>query len=244
MTLPHQFVYGRYNDIEFTRSKIDIEIGTILLEPMLGAGGYIIAEKPFLEFLRQEATRIGAVLIFDEVITSRLAYGGLQSHFGVVPDMTTLGKHFGGGFSFGAFGGKKEIMDLYEPGSPHSLYHSGTWNNNLFSMTAGLAGTALLTEEALDRINRLGDKMRRGLIRLFTARDQSVISVVGFGSLVGLLFHGPNALDWKKLFYFYMLKKGIYPSPRGTFSLNLLHQQEHTEKVLEAVDSFIQEFQP
>ncbi|GJC79021.1 beta-phenylalanine transaminase [Colletotrichum liriopes] len=163
LILPHDFVYGRYNDVEFTRPKITDDVGVIIVEPMQGAAGMIAGAKEFLQFLRDEATRVGAVLIFDEVITSRLKYGGLQEHLGITPDMTTIGKHFGGGFSFGAFGGRKEIMDLYDPESPRSLFHSGTWNNNVFSMTAGIAATKLLSRGALERNNELGNKLRSDL---------------------------------------------------------------------------------
>jgi glutamate-1-semialdehyde 2,1-aminomutase len=168
LTLPHEWVYGRLNDEAYTRRQIaehGAEIGCIIAEPLQGAGGLIAASQAYLQFLRDEATRIGAVLVFDEVVTSRLYYGGLQAYHGVIPDMTTVGKHFGGGFSFGAFGGRHEIMDLYDPQSPDFLFHSGTWNNNLFSMCAGVAAAKLLTREALERTNGLGNACRSGMRR-------------------------------------------------------------------------------
>ncbi|KAL2026890.1 hypothetical protein VTO58DRAFT_102871 [Aureobasidium pullulans] len=121
--------------------KVRFYLAAIILEPMLGAGGMIPATNEFLRFLRQAATDIGAVLIFDEIITSRLHIHGLQTHYDVYPDMTTLGKYLGGGFSFGAFGGNDKIMAMFNPG--RGYFHSGTYNNNLFSMSAGIAAATL-----------------------------------------------------------------------------------------------------
>ncbi|KAF9881655.1 aminotransferase class-III [Colletotrichum karsti] len=241
LILPHEYVFGRYNDIEYTRPKINDEIGIIIVEPLQGAAGMIAGTKEFLQFLRDEATRVGAILIFDEVITSRLNYGGLQEILGITPDMTTIGKHFGGGFSFGAFGGKKEIMDLYDPQVPGSLHHSGTWNNNKFSMTAGVSATKLLTREALDKNNRLGDKLRDGLRGLFAGKDELIVTFTGFGSVIGVHFNGPSADNLRDLFFFYLLSRRIYVGRRGFLALNITHEEEHVNRVLEAVKTFCDE---
>ncbi|KAI8244847.1 hypothetical protein K4K55_004098 [Colletotrichum sp. SAR 10_96] len=241
LILPHDFVQGRYNDIEYTRPLITEELGIIIVEPLQGAAGMFAGTKEFLQFLRDEATRVGAILIFDEVITSRLNYGGLQEIHGIVPDMTTIGKHFGGGFSFGAFGGKKEIMDLYDPSSPTSLHHSGTWNNNKFSMTAGVAATKLLSREALDKNNGLGNKLKDGLGALFKAKDESILTLSGFGSVIGVHFNGPSADNLRDLFFFYMLSKRIYVGRRGFLALNITHEEEHVNRVLAAAKDFCDE---
>ncbi|KAJ3956702.1 hypothetical protein N0V92_006752 [Colletotrichum tropicale] len=241
LILPHDFVQGRYNDIEYTRPLITEELGIIIVEPLQGAAGMFAGTKEFLQFLRDEATRVGAILIFDEVITSRLNYGGLQEIHGIVPDMTTIGKHFGGGFSFGAFGGKKDIMDLYDPSSPTSLHHSGTWNNNKFSMTAGVAATKLLSREALDKNNSLGNKLRDGLGALFKAKDESILTLSGFGSVIGVHFNGPSADNLRDLFFFYMLSKRIYVGRRGFLALNITHEEEHINRVLEVAKEFCDE---
>ncbi|TEA17345.1 Beta-phenylalanine transaminase [Colletotrichum sidae] len=241
LVLPHDFVQARYNDIDSTKSKITADIGVIIVEPMQGAAGMIPGSREFLQFLRDEATRIGAVLIFDEVITSRLNYGGLQEFYDVIPDMTTVGKHFGGGFSFGAFGGKKEIMDLHHPQAPRSLFHSGTWNNNLFSMTAGVAATRLLTREALESNNANGDRLRKGLGEIFSAKDAAIVTLTGFGSVTGVHFNGPNANDLRDLFFFYLLSKRVYVGRRGFLALNLTHGEEHVDNLLEVVRGFCEE---
>lgn len=112
---PFDFVIAPYNDTEGAKAVIEpvkADVGVILVEPMLGAGGCIPGDPDFLRALRDYATEIGAVLVFDEVQTSRMSVGGRQAILGITPDMTTLGKYFGGGFAFGAFGGKREIMDM------------------------------------------------------------------------------------------------------------------------------------
>lgn len=83
--------------------------------------------------------QVGALLILDEVMTSRLSPGGLQEHFGITPDLTSLGKYIGGGMTFGAFGGRASIMGAYNPHKPDALVHGGTFNNNTLSMSAGAA---------------------------------------------------------------------------------------------------------
>jgi glutamate-1-semialdehyde 2,1-aminomutase len=139
---PFDYVLAAYNDMEGTRALIEqhaTELALVILEPMMGGGGCIAAEPAFLSMLREAATRVGALLILDEVMTSRLSPGGLQQVRGVKPDLTTFGKYIGGGMSFGAFGGRADIMDLFDPRRPDALPHAGTFNNNVLTMSAGLA---------------------------------------------------------------------------------------------------------
>src|SRR5581483_9912914 len=139
---PFRFVRAPYNDIAGARALIERHAGdlaAIIIEPMLGGGGCIPADADFLQALRDAATQTGALLIFDEVMTSRLAPGGLQQVHGILPDLTTLGKYLGGGMSFGAFGGRADIMDRFDPRRADAFQHAGTFNNNKLTMSAGLA---------------------------------------------------------------------------------------------------------
>ncbi|KAI9847379.1 MAG: hypothetical protein M1837_002567 [Sclerophora amabilis] len=164
MNVPHDFVVAPYNDVAKTRALLfglqPTSLAAILVEPVQGAGGVIAGSPAFLTYLREAATEYGAVLIFDEVMTSRLSYRGFASELGIKPDMMTLGKWVGGGMSFGAFGGRKEIMAMFDPRS-NILTHSGTFNNNVVSMAAGIAGCNLLDEQALAKLNGLGEEMKR-----------------------------------------------------------------------------------
>ena len=118
---PFDYVLAPYNDMAATRALIEqhaADLALVILEPMMGGGGCIAAAPEFLAMLREATTKVGALLILDEVMTSRLAPGGLQQVRGVKPDLTTFGKYIGGGMSFGAFGGRADIMDLFDPRRP------------------------------------------------------------------------------------------------------------------------------
>src|SRR5262249_58531390 len=135
--------FGNSNAGEETAAQIGRSaqrLACVIIEPMIGSGGCIRATLPFLSMLREKTAKHGILLIFDEVMTSRLGPGGLQAITGVIPDLTSLGKYIGGGFTAGAFGGPAEIMDRFDPRRSDALPHSGTYNNNVFTLTAGIAG--------------------------------------------------------------------------------------------------------
>src|SRR5258708_9545960 len=159
-----EFRLAEYNDIEGTRALVarhGDDLAAILIEPMLGGSGCIPATREFLADLRALASETGAVLIFDEVMTSRLAPGGLQEVHGVLPDMTTLGKYVGGGMSFGAFGGAAPIMECFEPRRADGFQHARTFNNNVLTMNAGHVGlTEIYPPERARALNQFGDALR------------------------------------------------------------------------------------
>ena len=237
INVPHSFVVGRYNDHAALEALFegegDQQIGCAVVEPMLGSAGCIPATNEFLQRLRQLCSRHGVVLVFDEVMTSRLAPGGAQQLVGVTPDMTTLGKYLGGGFSFGAFGGTREIMSVFggglRDGAP--LAHAGTFNNNPVSMAAGIAALRyIITDHAVTSVNARGDVCREALSSVFA--DAGIpMSVSGRGSMIGV--HGcagpvrtladAAAADdsWKELYFLAMLERGYYLAPRGFIALSL-----------------------
>ena len=153
INLPHGWVLSIYNDVADIASLLSSlpadSIAAILIEPMLDTGGAIAASPPFLKFLREYASSHGALLVFDEVMTSRLSYRGLGHKLGIRPDMMTLGKWVGGGMSFGAFGGRVDIMSMFDPTRGGNLAHAGTLNNNIMSMAAGCAGCEEWTRRLL-----------------------------------------------------------------------------------------------
>lgn len=232
---PHQMVLGVYNDPVDASRLIDehaSELACILVEPMLGAGGCIPATTEFLQALRDGATRTGAVLIFDEVMTSRMSAGGRQAQLGITPDMTTLGKYIGGGMSFGAFGGRTELMACYDPRLSNALPHGGTFNNNVLTMAAGHAGLSqVFTAAVADALFARGEALRARLNAAAKARGVAV-QWTGLGSVATAHFGGrgpvhgladikgtdPQALE---LFFFEMLHRGFYLARRGMMALNL-----------------------
>lgn len=246
LNVPHDYLYGTFNNIESTKQVLEGEhsgdIAVVLVEPMQGAGGAILADRAFLQYLREATSRIGAVLIFDETITSRFAYGGLQSHLGVTPDMTTMGKHFGGGFTFGAFGGRADIMAQFDPHSPSHLHHSGTFNNNVFSMKVGVAGTKLMTDARLNALNALGDGLRRRLQKVLDdkAPGGKLGVIAGFGSVIGIGWVSTTeGSTHRDLFYHFLLSKGIYIGHRGFMALNFAHEQHHMDSLSSAFEEFV-----
>src|SRR5215218_6171511 len=161
VNVPHGWVLAPYNDaagaVALAEQHAD-DLACVLVEPMLGSGGCIPAEPVFLQALRDAADRAGAVLVLDEVMTSRMSAGGQQARLGITPDMTTLGKYIGGGMSFGAFGGRRALIELYDPRRADALPHAGTFNNNVLTMHAGVAGLEeVFTAEAADRLFNRGE---------------------------------------------------------------------------------------
>jgi glutamate-1-semialdehyde 2,1-aminomutase len=249
VNVPFEYVVAPYNDIERTRELITDDLALVILEPMIGSGGCIAASPEFLTMLRQETTRAGALLILDEVMTSRLAPGGLQSVLGVKPDLTTFGKYIGGGMSFGAFGGRAEIMDRFDPRRADALPHAGTFNNNVLTMTAGLTGlTEIYTPEAAMALNARGETLRTQLNALCQAAD-APMQFTGIGSMLAVhTMRGPIASPedaakddpkLKELFFFDMLASGIWLARRGMMTLSLPVGDTECNALVAAVEEFL-----
>ncbi len=170
VNLPHDFVVAPYNNVAETRAILDAlapaSVAAIVVDAVQGSAGCRPALPAFVRFLRDAATRLGALLVVDEVMTSRLAPGGVLSTFdGVQADLLTLGKWVAGGMSFGAFGGRRDIMALFDPGRAGGKgpMHPGTFNNNAFSMAAGVAALDVFHPARVAALNRLGDRMKAGI---------------------------------------------------------------------------------
>lgn len=240
MNLPHEFIVGKYNSIEETKPLMSREIAAILVEPMQAAGGMRPASREFLAFLRQAADEIGAVLIFDEVVTSRLHYHGLQGAWNIKPDMTTLGKYLGGGFPFGAFGGAAEVMDRFDsPDRATALHHSGTFNNNIFTMSAAVTASKLITASEIRRLNDMGNRFREEANEMTKRMGVTDMGFTGYGSAIGVHFDGEQAECLRDCFYFYLLSCGISIGRRGFMSLNLTLTEASIDRLLDAVSKFL-----
>jgi glutamate-1-semialdehyde 2,1-aminomutase len=247
---PFPIVLAQYNDIDGTEALIAQHaknLGAILVEPMMGSAGAIPADREFLAMLRRAASAHGVVLIFDEVMTSRLSAGGLQEKLAIRPDMTTFGKYMGGGFSFGAFGGARRLMERYDPRRPDALGHAGTFNNNVLSMAAGVAGLErVFTPDAARDLNALGDALRDRLNRMLDER-QACAQVTGVGSLLNVHFQRgeirrPADVDpapaARALFHLGMLERGFYLAGRGFMSLSLALSPADCDRFADAFTDF------
>ncbi|KAK4687883.1 glutamate-1-semialdehyde 2,1-aminomutase, partial [Tremellales sp. Uapishka_1] len=178
LTAPFDYIVAPYNDIASTRSLVEANadsIAAIIIEPMLGAGGCIPGHDEFLREVRRLATAVGAVMILDEVQTARLGFGGRQKVLGITPDLCTIGKFFGGGFAFGAFGGKEEIMQMFDSRTPGAVSHGGTFNNSPCTMVAGQLKTAGLDFVFFKLLEKGYWIAQRGLISLSFAMTQSEV---------------------------------------------------------------------
>ena len=253
LNAPFEYLLGRYNDLEAVQAVVRPhrgELAAILIEPMQGTTGCIPAERNFLAGLRALADETGALLIFDEVMTSRLAPGGLQEAHGILPDLTTLGKYVGGGMSFGAFGGRAEIMERFDPRRADAFQHAGTFNNNVLTMNAGLAGlTELYTPERARTLNDWGDRLRERLNAVVQKRGVAM-QFTGLGSMISV--HMTDApirsqqdaekgnAQLRDLFYFDLVARGIWFAKRGMFALSIALDEQDGDKLVEAVDEFAQ----
>ena len=252
VNVPHEFILAPYNDIESFMRMFEVhapDVAAVLVEPMQGAGGCIPATDEFIAALRDATAAVDALLIFDEVMTSRLAAGGRQSQLGVRPDLTTVGKYIGGGMSFGAFGGRGDIMALFDPRRSGGLSHAGTFNNNVITMAAGIAGLGTLyTPQQAVTLNARGDAMRNRLNTI--CRDRRVgLQFTGLGSLMNL--HATDApihstadlrqsdQRIKDLFFFFMLEQGFYVARRGFIVLSLPIEDVHVERFITSFDAFV-----
>lgn len=251
---PFPFVVARYNDIEATRALLrehSSDLACVLVEPMIGSGGCLPATPDFLHMLRAETERCGAVLVFDEVMTSRLSFGGAQDLFGIRPDMTTLGKYLGGGMSFGAFGGAHRLMRIFDPRLEGFVPHAGTFNNNALTMAAGSAALSrILTREALDALNVRGNALRERLNARFAAAG-AALQATGMGSLLnihtiaGEITH-PDELSAcddriRELLFLDLLEAGHYIARRGFIALSLEVTDADLSSFEEAVAAFLTE---
>jgi glutamate-1-semialdehyde 2,1-aminomutase len=179
-----------FNDLEAAEQVLKAHhdrIAAIIMEPMLGAGGGLPPREGYLKGMAELADRYGVLLIFDEIISFRVHEGGLQTFAGVKPDLTAFGKIIGGGFPVGAFGGRKEIMDLFDPLRPDGISHSGTFSGNAVTMAAGAANLEIYSQQEVDRIGRLGDRLAAGLNQIFE-KVGIPGQTRGLGSLIGIAF--------------------------------------------------------
>jgi glutamate-1-semialdehyde 2,1-aminomutase len=242
-----------FNDLEGARKKLkNEEFAMIIVEPVLGAGGCIPAEKDFLKGLKEICTKKNALLLFDEIITGfRLAPGGAQQYFGILPDITLLGKIMGGGLPIGAIAGSREIMEHMDPTlyeRPKFSFHGGTFCANPVVMTAGLATLKKLEDGKLqDQLNKRGNNIRQHLADVFE-RKNVYAKVTGVSSLFQAHFtkekikdvEGAIRADKKKLedYHLYLISKGVFFLPTKVGALSRAHSEEDLEKLIAETENY------
>jgi glutamate-1-semialdehyde 2,1-aminomutase len=219
-------------------------IAAVIVEPVPGNMGLVPPEPGYLQHLRHATERAGALLIFDEVITGfRLSPGGAQAHYGVMPDLTCLGKIIGGGLPVGAYGGRADIMELIAPSGP--VYQGGTLSGNPMAMAAGIVTLRLLQNEGVyGGLDGMAVTLAEGLRRAAAAAECDV-HVAQLGSMLTIFFTadaprdfaGAKRADTERYarFFRHMLEAGVYlpPSQFEVMFVSLAHQHQHVAKTIE-----------
>jgi len=223
------------------------ELAAVIVEPICGSAGMIPADAEFMHALRRATERRGVLLICDEVIALRLGMGGGQGVYGIRPDLTSMAKIIGGGFPIGAFGGRRDIMQVFavDDSGPRAL-HLGTFNANPISARAGLAALRALTPAAFERLNALGEAARTALRARLAARKIAA-QVTGAGSLFQVHFTKTPINDYRSaktadadaafLLYLGMMNRGVQLASRGMGCLSTPMQQAHVDRLTEAFDA-------
>ncbi len=235
-----------YNDVgqlEAAMREEGEEVAAIILEPVTGTGVFTGTPEYFAA-ARRLADEHGALLICDEVITLRLNLGGFQEVLGVRPDLTTMGKIIGGGLPVGAFGGRADVMEVFDPRGRDHLHHSGTFNGNLMTMAAGCVTLDLLTHSEIERINALGEQLAEGLRRSLAERPDLHGVVNNCGSLVHVNFETEGEVrrfsDLRldspvaAAFHLAALEEGVYFGPRGFMNTSTAMDEQVVDEALEA----------
>jgi len=244
-------VQAPYNDLVASAEAFERwpeEIACVIVEPVAGNMGFVAPRNGFLEGLRELCDRHGALLVFDEVMTGfRVARGGAQQHFGVSPDLTTLGKVVGGGLPAAAYGGKAEWMSRIAPEG--DVYQAGTLSGNPLAVAAGLATLEALEQEgSYERLSALTERLTEGLSEI-AGRRGVPFTTNAIGGMFGFFFHpGPvddfaaaQKADGERFVRFFsrMLEQGIYlaPSPFEAGFISLAHRPRDIATTLEAADT-------
>jgi len=236
-----------FNDLgAVERALTEHEVAAVIVEPIVGNAGFIAPDPQFLPGLRRLTTEHGALLIFDEVMTGfRIAYGGARERFGVVPDLTTLGKVIGGGLPVAAYGGRRDLMTQVAPSGP--VYQAGTLSGNPLAMAAGIATLTALTPQLHDRITKRTASLVRGL-QESAARHRVPFTANHAGSMWGFFFRAEpvrnfadarrSGVERFRRFFHAALDNGVYlaPSPFEAAFMSAAHSDDDIALALERLD--------
>jgi glutamate-1-semialdehyde 2,1-aminomutase len=241
-----------FNDLEGSTALITAhqdELAAVIVEPILGSCGYVPAQPEFLQGLRDLTTRLGILLIFDEVQTFRLSTGGAQALLGLAPDLTVLGKIIGGGLPVGGVGGRSAVMAAFDAtaGTP-KIPHAGTFNGNPVTMRAGLATLSDLTPASYERLNHMGLDLRQRMQAL-CGRYGVPAQVTGDGSLFGIHWSAEPVTDYRSAarankslsykFFLHSLNNGIFFTGRGGGCLSMPMTDTELGTFLDVLESFL-----
>jgi glutamate-1-semialdehyde 2,1-aminomutase len=215
------------------------DLAAVIIEPVQGAGGVRAPEPGFLAFLRELCDRLGALLIFDEIISFRIATGGAQEVYGIRPDVTTLGKIIAGGYPLAAFGGRADVMAIFDARQRRAVSHGGTFNGNPVAAAAGLATLRELTPDVYERLDALGARLTARLAGRIAA-DGLDARVVNVGSLFQV-FRGEAGAAFARgagqpsELFLGLLLEGFYLAPRGMGAIPTVATEQDVDDLADAI---------
>ena len=229
------------------------QLAALILEPIIGAGGVIAATWEFLDRLRRVTSELGVLLIFDEVISLRVAPGGAQQLYRVTPDLTTMGKIIGGGLPVAAFGGRADVMELLDPRRSPNLAQGGTYNGNPLGMAAGVAAMKELTPDVYEDLNRKGARVKDQLSEIFASHGVAA-QVNGVASLLAIHFTATPVTDYRSKatvdegmtrdFFLGLLNHGVLMAPRAMGALSTPMGETEIQRFVDAADAVVAEQLP
>lgn len=225
------------------------ELAALIVEPVLGSAGVIPPKQEFMKFLREITEENNIILIFDEVVTGfRISRGGAQEKYNVKPDITALGKNLGAGFPLGAFGGRKEIMDQFNPTRIKRISHSGSLNANPISLKAGLTLLEELTDNNYKKLFELTSNVVQGLRQIFS-EEKINAQITQSGSLFGVHFTSEEVIDYRSAinenkerkfnFFLGLLLNDVMIAPRGLGCISLPMRKQETDILLKKATKII-----
>ena len=237
-----------FNEVEAAARLLEQQgkhLAAVIVEPVLGSAGMIPAEQGYLDMLREVTEQLGILLVFDEVVSFRIAYGGAQEYYGISPDLTCLGKAVGGGFPLGVFGGRSDIMAMFDPSrSRPQIPHPGSYNANPISLVAGATTLELFTDEVVQILNLRGETLRRQIRMAF--EDAGVpAQVTGFGSLFAI--HLTSQLvkscrdtmradaNLRHRIFLSLFKEGVLIDPRGVGCISAAIGEAEIDRFVDAL---------
>ena len=254
-TVAQDTLVAPYNELAAVKAlfeRFSEQIAAVIVEPIAGNMGVVLPESGFLAGLRELSRQHGALLIFDEVITGfRVAYGGAQQLYDVKPDLTCLGKIIGGGLPVGAYGGRKDIMQLVAPLGP--VYQAGTLSGNPLAMTAGIETLKILRESSVyGKLESLSRDLEQGLVQA-AERAGVPIRLNRVGSMLTVFFTNETVRDYRSArqsdtsryarFFWEMLNRGCYlpPSQFEAWFISLAHTSEDIQTTIAAAKAAFQD---
>lgn len=244
-----------FNDevaLEKLLEKKSEDIAAIIVEPVMGLSGMILPKEGYLQTVRELADKYNVVLIFDEIQTLRMSTGGAQAYYGVTPDLTTVAKIIGGGFPCGAFGGKREIMQVMDPNNNEYVNHGGTFSGNNVTMAAGITALKLFDEDAVTRLNELSARLENGMLKAIQDNNLDG-TITRAGSMLHYHLRKGTPLNYKQVYKFSkddilrnyihleLLNRGIFTSPRGTWYLSTVMTEELVDETIKAFEEVMQQ---